>query len=63
LKDYKPLTRQEKFKIASQDSFDRGTFVESALFGGLAQLTRANPTFEDGVRAYSQCFAASYADL
>jgi len=63
LKNYRPLTPKEKFKIASQDSFDRGTFVQSALFGGLAHLTRATPSFGDGVAAYSQYFAASYADF
>src|SRR5947209_9996462 len=32
LQNYKPLTPKEKFKIASQDSFDRGTFVLAAAF-------------------------------
>ena len=32
---YEPLTSREKFKIASEDSLDPGTFGLSAVFGGL----------------------------
>jgi len=32
LKDYKPLSTREKFEIASQDSFDRGTVILAAAF-------------------------------
>src|SRR3954447_6965147 len=39
LQNYKPLTTKAKFKIATQDSFDRGTFVLAAAFAGEAQLT------------------------
>src|SRR5579862_1523842 len=42
LQNYQPLTSAEKFKIATQDSFDRGTVVLAALFAGDNQLTNAN---------------------
>jgi hypothetical protein len=42
---YEPLTIAEKFKIASEDAFDRGTFALAALFAGEAQLTNANRSF------------------
>lgn len=63
LAHYKPLTTGEKFKIATQDSFDRGTFLLAAAFGGEGQLTRSNPSFGDGVSAYASYLATSYADF
>src|SRR5258708_8533738 len=62
LKPYKPLTAEEKFKIASKDSFDRGTVVLAALFGGQAQLTNSNPAFGQGVKGYARYWSSSYAD-
>jgi hypothetical protein len=63
LKNYKPLTPGEKFKIASQDAFDPGTVVLAAAFAGESQLTNANPTFGQGAKGYAQYFGASYADF
>jgi hypothetical protein len=63
LKDYKPLTTAEKFKIAQQDTLDRGTFALAAAFAGLGQLTNANRSFGQGVAGYARYFGTSYADL
>jgi len=63
LKDYKPLSSKEKFEIARQDSFDRGTVVLAAAFAADAQLTNANPSFGQGVRGYNRYFGASYGDF
>ncbi|MBZ5585133.1 MAG: hypothetical protein LAQ30_23580 [Acidobacteriia bacterium] len=63
LADYKPITAREKFKIAFDDAFDRGTFVEAALFAGEGQLTKATPTFGQGVAGYSRYLGASFADF
>jgi hypothetical protein len=60
---YQPLTTQQKFKIAAQDSFDRGTFVLAALFAGEGQLTRANPSFGNGAAAYGRYLGTAYADF
>src|SRR5579872_5984280 len=49
LKDYKPISAKEKWKIATQDAFDRGTFALAAAFAGYSQLTKANPSFGQGV--------------
>ncbi len=62
LHPYKPLTTGQKFKIATQDSFDRGTFILAAAFAGESQLTRANPSFGNGAQAYGQYLGTSYAD-
>jgi len=63
LKDYKPITAREKFKIGEQDAFDPGTVVMAALFAGEGQITNAAPEFGQGVAGYARYFAASYADL
>jgi hypothetical protein len=62
LKEYKPLTAREKFTIAAQDSFDRGTFMLAAGFGGEAQFSGSSPSFGHGVTGYARYAAASYAD-
>ena len=62
LQNYAPLTTSEKFKLASQDAFDRGTVALAALFGGHGQLTNANPSFGQGVSGFSKYFGASYGD-
>ena len=63
LTNYQPLTASEKFKLATEDSFDRGTVVLAALFAGEAQLTNANRSFGQGVAGYGRYFGASYGDL
>jgi hypothetical protein len=63
LKNYKPLTSKQKFEIARQDSFDRGTVALAALFAGEAQLTNANPSFGQGVKGYARSFGTAYADF
>ena len=63
LHPYEPLTAQEKFKIAAEDSFDRGTAALAVLFAGEAQLTNATPAFGQGVRGYARYLGTSYADF
>jgi hypothetical protein len=63
LKEYKPLTSKEKFAIARQDSFDRGTVVLAAAFAADAQLSNAERSFGQGVEGYAHYFGTSYADL
>lgn len=60
---YAPLTAGQKFKIAAQDSFDRGTFVLAAAFAGESQLANANPSFSDGAAAYGRYLGTAYADF
>ncbi|MCU1336508.1 MAG: hypothetical protein JWO19_2089 [Bryobacterales bacterium] len=61
--DYKPLTPREKFMIATQDSFDRGTVVLAAAFAGEGQLTNANPSFGQGAAGSARYFGTAYADF
>jgi hypothetical protein len=62
LAQYKPITPREKFRIASLDSFDRGTVALGVLFAAEAQLTNSNPSFGQGVRGYAHYFGTAYAD-
>jgi hypothetical protein len=62
LQDYRPLSVSAKFKVAADDSFDRGMFVLAALFAGEGQLTSANPSFGHGFSAYGRYYVASFAD-
>ncbi len=54
---------EEKFKIATEDSFDRGTAALAVLFAGEAQLTNATPAFGQGVKGYARYLGTSYADF
>jgi len=63
LQNYEPLTTGQKFKIASQDSFDRGTVALAALFAGEGQLTNANPSFGQGVAGFARYFGTAYGDF
>jgi len=63
LQNYEPLTTREKFKIATQDSFDRGTVALAALFGGEGQLTNANRSFGQGGAGFGRYFGAAFGDF
>ncbi len=60
---YEPLTATEKFKVASEDSFDRGTFALAGFFAGEAQLTSANRSFGHGAAGFGRSYGAAYGDL
>ncbi len=61
--NYKPITIKEKFKIARDDSFDRGTIALAAAFAGEGQLSNSSPSFGQGAKGYGHYFATAYADL
>src|SRR5258708_30410049 len=62
LTEYKPLTPRKKFRIATLDSFDRGTVALGLLFAAEGQLTASNPSFGQGVRGYAHYFGTAYGD-
>jgi hypothetical protein len=63
LTNYQPLTTGAKFKIASEDAFDRGTVGLAVLFGAEGQLTNANRSFGQGGAGYGRYFGTAYGDL
>jgi hypothetical protein len=63
LQNYQPLSAGEKFKIASEDAFDRGTIVLAGIFGAESLATNANRSFGHGAAGFGRYFGASYGDL
>jgi hypothetical protein len=62
LHPYVPISPSQKFKLASQDAFDRGTIALAAVFAGEAQLTKADPSFGQGAAGFGRYFGTSYGD-
>jgi hypothetical protein len=63
LQSYRPLTSGEKFKVASQDAFDRGTLGLAAVFAADSQLTNANRSFGQGGTGFGRYLGAVYGDF
>ena len=63
LTDYQPLTAREKFRVAAQDSWDRGTLALAAIFGAENQLTNSNRAFGQGAAGFGRYFGASYGNF
>jgi hypothetical protein len=63
LQNYQPLPPGDKFKIASEDAFDRGTVALAGIFGAEAQATNANRSFGQGAAGFGRYFGAAYGDL
>jgi hypothetical protein len=63
LQDYQPLSSRQKFKMASEDAFDRGTVALAVLFGADGQITSENRSFGQGAAGFARYFGAAYGDL
>jgi hypothetical protein len=61
--DYHPLASRAKFKLAAEDSWDRGTVALSALVAIEAQASNSNRSFGQGTSGYAQYLGASYGDF
>ena len=61
--EYTAISPKEKFTIAAQDSFDRGTVALSAVFAGEGQLTNGTRSFGQGTAGYARYFGTAYADF
>jgi hypothetical protein len=63
LLESEPLTSRDKFKIATEDAFDPGSFALAAIFAGEAQLTNGNRSFGQGAAGYGKYYGAAFADF
>jgi hypothetical protein len=63
LEEYKPISPNEKFKLAAEDSFDRGTIGLAAIFAAEGQLTNANRSFGQGAKGFARYFGTAYGDF
>ena len=59
---YQPLTATEKFKLASQDALDRGTFTLAAVYAAEGMVQRSSPSFGQEPGGDAHYFVTSYAD-
>lgn len=62
LHPFVPISPEAKFKVASQDAFDRGTVALAMVFAGEAQLAKADPSFGQGGAGYGRYFGTAYGD-
>jgi hypothetical protein len=63
LREYKAIKPKEKFRIAAQDTFDRGTFALAAAFAGVSQLDNSQRSFGQGVEGYAHYWVTAYGDF
>jgi hypothetical protein len=63
LQNYHPLTVNEKFKLASEDAFDRGTVGLALIIGAGSQWTNSNRAFGQGGAGFGRYFGSAYGDL
>src|ERR1700722_14771132 len=63
LQEYKPIAPTEKFRIAAEDTFDRGTIALAAAFAGESQFSRSDPSFGGGAQAYAHYWITAYGDF
>ena len=57
-----PLSAKEKFALATQDSFDYSAFVWVGMVAGLAQASKSEPSFGQGMSGYGIYYAHNFAD-
>lgn len=62
LEKYKPLSANEKLRIATRDALDPGTFVVAGALAGEGQLAHSTPVFEQGLAGYGRYYGAALAD-
>jgi hypothetical protein len=58
----RPLTAEQKLRIATKDSFDYPLVLLGAAYAGLYQLENSHPQFGQGFKGYEKRFGTSYAD-
>lgn len=57
-----PDTLKEKFKLATQDSFDYSSFIFAGILAGVGDAERSYPEFGHGGTAYGRYYWHSFAD-
>lgn len=60
LHPYTPISGKQKFHLAAQDSFDRGTMLLAAAFAGIDQITNSEKSYGQGVEGYAKYWGSEY---
>jgi hypothetical protein len=63
LENYAPITPAQKFTVAWEDTWDRGTFALTFIFAGESQWTNSNRAFGQGAAGFGRYLGAAYADF
>jgi len=59
--DAKPLTREEKFKVAFDDSFDPTAFLVAGVFAG-SSMAEKQYAFGQGAKGFAKYYGGAFAD-
>ena len=51
-----PLSRKDKFWLATEDSFDYSSFVLAGIIAGISQARNDTPEFHQGAAAYGRYY-------
>jgi hypothetical protein len=57
-----PQSTKDKFKLATQDSFDYSSFILAGITAGVGQVRKSTPEFGQGAGGYGQYYWHSFAD-
>jgi hypothetical protein len=57
-----PLSTKEKFKLATEDSFDYSGFVLAGMIAGYSMAIASSPEFHQGAAGYGQYYWHSFVD-
>ena len=63
LKDAQPLSSGEKFRLASRDSFDPGTFLLAGTFAAWGLASNSSPSYGHGMSGFGRYYASSYGSF
>lgn len=63
LKEYKPISSDEKFRMARRSSFDVGPVLLAAALAGWSQWGDEYPSFGQGTKGYARYLGTAYADV
>ena len=63
LKDSKPLSAEQKFKLAARDTFDPGTFLLAGAAAGIAQASNSTRSYGQGMAGYGRYYGSTYGDF
>lgn len=57
-----PESTKDKFKLATQDSFDYSSFIFAGMLAGVGQARKSTPEFGQGAAGYGRYYWHSLAD-
>lgn len=60
--DAAPLTKKQKYSLASHSSFDPIEFLAAGISAGIEQATNRFPGYGQGAQGYGKRYAASFGD-